>query len=527
MAKGGLLRGVHRAIALALEVSGRSDTLGTARHALARTEEWSRDRGMGRREALATMAGLAALPLLAGGCGKERRLASTSVAIVGGGLAGLAAALRLQDEGMKPVVYEASERFGGRARSVEGVLPDGRRFEAGGEFIDAGHGRILGLADRFNLALDDLEDTGLDGMRYLFNGQEVMLDDLVQAAAPHLPAFMAEGEALESDYSAAAPVLDAMTCTEYWDALGIEGVFRAVLEVAILTEFGREASQVSALHFVEDLPQVHDGVSGPDGTERYRFHDGVQSLVDAMVDELGGVDGGNLMTGVRLVRVLRSGRGYELEFASGGIVEADVVLLGLPLPALREVDLGGIALPPALESYIAEAGFGAHAKVIAGYSGTPWRDEGYDGEALSDMDFQTAWDSNPVLAGPGSLTFLLGGSEAASVEASAAGALADGFSADLAPLFPGLSSWRNGVAWAVNWATEPGFGGSYACLGRGQYTAVMDHLYFGGDEEERQVCFVDGLGFIGEAFSGDHWGYMEGAVETGRWAARHVVDELA
>jgi len=54
----------------------------------------------------------------------------------------------------------------------------------------------------------------------------------------------------------------------------------------------------------------------------------------------------------------------------------------------------------------------------------------------------------------------------------------------------------------------------------------MDHLYFEGDEEERQVAFVRNLGFIGEAFSGDYWGYMEGAVQTGWLAAQHVVDEL-
>ena len=48
----------------------------------------------------------------------------------------------------------------------------------------------------------------------------------------------------------------------------------------------------------------------------------------------------------------------------------------------------------------------------------------------------------------------------------------------------------------------------------------------GGDEDERQVSFVGNIGFIGEAFSGDFWGYMEGAVQTGWMSARHVVDEL-
>lgn len=526
MAKGTPLRWVHRALALALDMSGRKEVASEGERWAAQADRWMHVGRMGRREAITIMGGLAALPLVLGGCGKERRLARTRVAIVGGGLAGLTAALRLRDEGMSPVVYEASDRFGGRAWSVEGVLPEGRRFEAGGEFVDASHGRLLGLADRFGLALDDLEELDLEGMRYLFDGAEVQIGELAAAAAPHLPAFLADGAALEQDYDSAAVALDAQTCVEYWDALGITGVFRAVLEVAILTEFGRTPSEVSALHFVEDLPLVPDGSSAGDGTERYRFRDGTQALVTALTDALGGEGGGALVTGARLEQVQRDGNGYVLGFASGATVHADVVLLGLPLPALRQVDLSDIELPPALQAYIAEAGFGAHAKVVVGFDGTPWRDAGYDGEAVSDRAFQTSWDSNPLLGGPGSLTFLLGGDDASTVQAGQAEALAAGFTADMEPLFPGLAAGRNGAAAAINWELEPGFGGSYACLDRGQYTAVMDHLYFGGGEDERQVCFVDGLGFIGEAFSGDHWGYMEGAVETGRWAARHILDEL-
>ena len=516
----------HRALARAAALTGAGTQIEQGVHWAQKLEGASRKVNMPRRDALKAMGALAALPLLASaGCGKERRLANTTVAIIGGGLAGLTAALKLQDKGMSPVLYEASDRFGGRARTIEGVLP-GKTFEAGGEFIDLEHEWILSLADRFGLALDDLETSELEGMRYLFNGQEVTLQELTEATVPFLPTFLADLAELEANYDTKSVALDALTCQEYWDMMGLGGVCRAVLEVAVLTEFGQAPSQLSALHFVEDLPQVQDGSADSDGVERYKFRDGTQSLVQAMVSELGGSAGGQLVGGARLSAVRSQGRGFVLEFDGMDAVEVDIVLMGMPLPALRQVQFEGLDLPASLETFIAEAGMGNHAKVIAGFNGTPWRNAGFDGEVLTDTGPQTSWDSNLLKGGDGSLTFLLGGDVAGTLDVSAAPELAGYFCSQLAPLFPEIPAAATGSAWAVNWGEESGYGGSYSCFDRGQYTAAMDHFYFEGDEDERQVGFVRNLGFIGEAFSGDYWGYMEGAVQTGWLAAKHIVDEL-
>ena len=288
---------IHRALARAAALTGAESNIEESVHWARAFEKASERCAMPRRDALKAMGVLAALPLVASaGCGKERRLANTTVAVVGGGLAGLTAALKLQDKGMAPVVYEASGRFGGRARTIEGVMP-GKTFEAGGEFIDQEHEWMLSLADRFGLALDDLETLETDGMRYLFNGEEVTIAGLTEATAPFLPALLADTAALESDYDIKSVELDALTCMEYWDAMGIGGVLRAVLEVAVLTEFGQAPSRLSALHFVEDLPQVQDGSTASDGVERYKLRDGTQALVQAMVSELGGTSGGQLITG--------------------------------------------------------------------------------------------------------------------------------------------------------------------------------------------------------------------------------------
>jgi monoamine oxidase len=86
--------------------------------------------------------------------------ASPRIAIVGG-IAGLAAALTLQDNGVYADVYESSGRVGGRMHSDwqefgTGFWANGQQAELCGELIDSNHKTILQLARRFNLATVDL-----------------------------------------------------------------------------------------------------------------------------------------------------------------------------------------------------------------------------------------------------------------------------------------------------------------------------------------------------------------------------------
>src|SRR5689334_15607749 len=75
------------------------------------------------------------------------------VIVVGAGLAGLAAADAALRDGWDVVVLEAADRVGGRVLTVHDL--GSAAVEAGGEFIDASHEAMLGLARRFALGLDD------------------------------------------------------------------------------------------------------------------------------------------------------------------------------------------------------------------------------------------------------------------------------------------------------------------------------------------------------------------------------------
>ncbi len=80
----------------------------------------------------------------------------TRIAIIGAGIAGLNAALTLQDAGLACSIYEASNRIGGRMHSDTTTWADGMVSEWCGEFIDGDHRTLLHLIERFRLKTIDL-----------------------------------------------------------------------------------------------------------------------------------------------------------------------------------------------------------------------------------------------------------------------------------------------------------------------------------------------------------------------------------
>jgi monoamine oxidase len=80
----------------------------------------------------------------------------TRIAIIGAGIAGLNAALTLQDVSLACSMYEASNRIGGRMHSDTTTWADGMVSEWCGEFIDGDHRAIVHLIERFRLKTIDL-----------------------------------------------------------------------------------------------------------------------------------------------------------------------------------------------------------------------------------------------------------------------------------------------------------------------------------------------------------------------------------
>lgn len=102
---------------------------------------------LNRREALVLLGGAVGAipqPLYAG---RERPL---DVIVVGAGLAGLHAAMLLEELGLNVQVIEGRERVGGRVYTLK-MVPGA--VEAGGEVIGSAYARMLDTARRLNVGL--------------------------------------------------------------------------------------------------------------------------------------------------------------------------------------------------------------------------------------------------------------------------------------------------------------------------------------------------------------------------------------
>ena len=128
------------------------------------------------------------------------------VVVIGAGLAGLAAADQLEQEGADVTVIEASDRVGGRVWSVPffglGTV------ERGAEFVLPGETEILGLVERFGLELAQ------KGMLYANReprGGEPVTGEEVKVAFDRLLAVgLAAGSVTEALRDVPAPIAAAL-----------------------------------------------------------------------------------------------------------------------------------------------------------------------------------------------------------------------------------------------------------------------------------------------------------------------------
>src|SRR5271169_4966954 len=148
MARSPLMKTLQRLASEHAEAAARGVELGTVREERA-TASTGRRRFLQGVGAAAGSLFLSRSPMAKAGAAKPR------IAIVGGGIAGLSAALTLQDEGFASTIYEASSRIGVRMHSDTTDWQNNQKSEWCGEFIDSGHTTILNLAIRFGLTVID------------------------------------------------------------------------------------------------------------------------------------------------------------------------------------------------------------------------------------------------------------------------------------------------------------------------------------------------------------------------------------
>jgi monoamine oxidase len=490
--------------------------------------------GSTRRRFLKAMglgaAAVATAPILAAGSGQPR------IAIIGGGLAGLNAALTLKKHGLTSTVYEARQRMGGRVFSVGGVLGAGTVVNFGGELVNTDHADILELAAEFGVnlvdRLADAEATGIEPTALLIDGQQLAEADLAVVLRRIAGRITRDAAKLDRNWDRWAPVFDALSVSDYLDqnADVLEAPYlRSLLEQLVRSEFGAEPEESSAIQLLFILPVV-DGqevelLSYSD--ERYFIEGGSSTLTNAMASSLGN----SVKLGRVLVKMERTGGAYRLKFRDHPAVTADIVIVTAPNTALRNVDLD-IPLPAAFRSFVNEVGLGVNEKVTPAFSRPFWRTDGrFAMEAVTSHEaFTSLWDESSLLgtSSKGILQFYTGGDDARCALEGSPTSKANQFVQALADYFPEAATTYTGEAVRTNWLRDPFSLGAYASFAPGQLTQFGEFGWFDdpADPASRtEVRFGDVL-FAGEHTDVDWYGFMNGGASSGRQAAASVLRGL-
>ncbi|MFM7083508.1 MAG: flavin monoamine oxidase family protein [Hyphomicrobium sp.] len=475
---------------------------------------------------------------------------NVKVAIVGGGIAGLAAALTLHENGVAASLFEASGRIGGRIHSLSKFWEDGQVSEWCGELIDSNHKTILKLANRYKLQMDNVLLSEPKGTNETFwiKGAPYSVEEAYDDFRKLWPSLSADLKAagyptLWNSFTREGQILDQMSIYQWIDTRvqgGHNSLMGCLLDVAYTAEYGAETSDQSALNLIYLLGyQPNNGSLSLFGLsdEAYHINGGNDKLTQAIVDDLSQT--GSLIRlekNYKLISIAKTNNQVSLTFSSPSGKQTalfDLVILALPFSILRKLDYRNANFDQKKVMAITQIGSGRNAKLQMQFASRYWNDVPHasSGEVFTDLGFQSTWETSRAQSGNrGLLVNYSGGNVAESYKPSTPYSLYDGkglndkyisrsvsnFLSKLSFIFPGIGSrWNNRAALSVPFL-DPNLNIAYSYWRVGQYTS------FAGYERMPQGP----IHFAGEHCSIDFQGFMEGGASEGIRAGLEVLEAL-
>jgi monoamine oxidase len=443
--------------------------------------------------------------------------------IVGAGLAGLAAARRLERLGCSVRVLEARDRVGGRV--ADHGLSDGSVIELGGQWISPIQPRVWNLAAELSLATFPTYEEGtdltiIDETVRAWRGDEYYgLEEPDRVDAERV---LTEFDLLATTISADAPwqspgaeQLDRRTLDEWLRDNARTETALAFWRLLARAVFAAEAWQLSLLHclfYARSGGGMSTLIASVDGAQDSRIVGGPGRLARGLAEALSE----RVELECPVAEILQSAQGVEVRHARGSTM-CERVVVALP-PALAGRLRYAPALPPARDQLMQQAPMGYVIKAQAVYEEPWWRGEGRSGFGISfEGSVSHVFDNSPHDVRCGVLLAFVDGEEGRHLGHRPAAERRDVVLGRLERFFgPRAAQPREYIErdWAAEEWTRGCYGGRF---GTGVWTAVghairepVGRIHWAGTETARQWT-----------------GYMEGALRSGEDAADEVEAALA
>ena len=319
------------------------------------------------------------------------------VIVIGGGFAGLMAALSLHDVGCQVQLYEARDVLGGRVLTNRGGLLPGRLLEEGAELIGSNHPTWIEAARRFGLGLsvmtqeDHYRAAGLEvrvellgrilsttELRQLHHDMGAALANLTSLAAvvtdPYRP-WKASG----------APALDARTVDSWITSAAASN---PLLEQALRKQFGGDYVAPTTQQSLLGLMAQIIGGGGQrfwEETEVFRCEDGNDALAQRMKSAMTrGASGASVQTSTPVVELwIRPDRvTVRTVGRNPGTADADFAILATPPSSWSHMAIHDETTRTSLS--LPRVQIGPAAKYLAGTDTRYWIPQGAAPSGLSE-----------------------------------------------------------------------------------------------------------------------------------------------
>lgn len=265
--------------------------------------------------------------------------ASFSVAVVGGGPAGLTAAFRLQRAGARVSLFEAAPHLGGRTRTDE---IEGARIDTGAQLFGSSYTRLIALLDDLGIRDRLVRSPGRDALWRDGRVHEVVYGSVpsmlasgalpmrtkLRLGATYVPFLARHASALtlHAPERTAAAGLDGESIAQWGVREMGDDFVDFLVHPHLTTLYGAPPADTSAaLYHVLARQGVDVSV--------FALRGGAGTLCDALGDALRGA-GAELLLGRAVQAVTPSGAGVTISMP-GGEHDFDAAVVAVPAPAAR------------------------------------------------------------------------------------------------------------------------------------------------------------------------------------------------
>lgn len=437
----------------------------------------------------AASVGIAATPL-----SSFAQRSRKSCVIIGSGLAGLSAALKLKAADWDVTILEARSRIGGRVFSHKFEGTD-LICELGAEWVGESHERIKALCSEFKISLQrhQFEDRLMQNGKFMEPGKW----DFSPAAKEGFAKLIGGYEKLTKIQQSN---LDAIDWWTYLEKAGFSNQDLLIRDLMDSTDFGESIRNVSAFAALAEYAE-----SSPKNEMDYKIVGGNSRLIDEFVKRIG-------ITNIKLNKRVDTveQRAGKIKIRSGEeIFSADACICTAPVASLKKIKFDP-PLPSAQSAAAEKLGYARIIKNSVLFDERFWKAD--DFSMVTDTTSHYYFHSTQNQPGKqGILTAYAIGDKADVLASQDDSRRQIVIARDLVDYSWSAPSLARGIA-SYAWQRDEYTKGAYAIYRPGQWFGIRPILA----RPHGKVLFA------GEHIA-DWQGFMEGAIETGEAAAAKLI----